>query len=570
MNTSIDKLLKSLTLEEKAALVAGADMWKTQEIERAGVPSITMFDGTNGVRKPGSTQEMGLFSENMPATCYPTGVALGSTWNTELIEEVGEALGRESLALDTQILLGPGVNMKRSPLGGRNFEYYSEDPVLTGELGAAMVNGLQRMGVGASVKHFAGNNQETEKMVSNSVVDERTLREIYLTAFEIIVKKANPWTVMTSYNLLNGTYTSEHDFLLRQVLREEWGYDGVVMSDWTAVHDRLKSLRAGLDLEMPGPAKYNAVKLVSAVRSGELDESVLDASVRRMLELVAKVTAAAGSKEARQPWDVDAHHELARRAAAESIVLLKNENGILPLAAGKLRLLAVIGQKAKKPRYQGGGSARVTPTRLDIPYDEIAAMAGGEDHLAYAEGYRNDNEPDDALIKESVRLASQAEAAVLFVGQPEGTESEGYDSKTIDLPPAQVKLIQEVAAAQPNCIVILCNGTAVAMQEWIGGVPAVLEMWLSGQGSGRAVADILFGRVNPSGKLSETFPVKLSDTPSYLTFGDGNQQAVYSEGIFTGYRYYAKRSLSRCSRSATAYPTRRLSTAACAPALPAG
>lgn len=294
MNTSIDKLLKSLTLEEKAALVAGADMWKTQEIERAGVPSITMFDGTNGVRKPGSTQEMGLFSENMPATCYPTGVALGSTWNTELIEEVGEALGRESLALDTQILLGPGVNMKRSPLGGRNFEYYSEDPVLTGELGAAMVNGLQRMGVGASVKHFAGNNQETEKMVSNSVVDERTLREIYLTAFEIIVKKANPWTVMTSYNLLNGTYTSEHDFLLRQVLREEWGYDGVVMSDWTAVHDRLKSLRAGLDLEMPGPAKYNAVKLVSAVQSGELDESVLDASVRRMLELVAKVTAAAG------------------------------------------------------------------------------------------------------------------------------------------------------------------------------------------------------------------------------------------------------------------------------------
>lgn len=543
MNTSIDKLLKSLTLEEKAALVAGADMWKTQEIERAGVPSITMFDGTNGVRKPGSTQEMGLFSENMPATCYPTGVALGSTWNTELIEEVGEALGRESLTLDTQILLGPGVNMKRSPLGGRNFEYYSEDPVLTGELGAAMVNGLQRMGVGASVKHFAGNNQETEKMVSNSVVDERTLREIYLTAFEIIVKKANPWTVMTSYNLLNGTYTSEHDFLLRQVLREEWGYDGVVMSDWTAVHDRLKSLRAGLDLEMPGPAKYNAVKLVSAVKSGELDESVLDASVRRMLELVAKVTAAAGSKEARQPWDVDAHHELARRAAAESIVLLKNENGILPLAAGKLRRLAVIGQKAKKPRYQGGGSARVTPTRLDIPYDEIAAMVGGEDHLAYAEGYRNDNEPDDALIEESVRLASQAEAAVLFVGQPEGTESEGYDSKTIDLPPAQAKLIQEVAAAQPNCIVILCNGTAVAMQEWIGGVPVVLEMWLSGQGSGRAVADILFGRVNPSGKLSETFPVKLSDTPSYLTFGDGNQQAVYSEGIFTGYRYYDKKEL---------------------------
>lgn len=541
MSNVVKDLLSSLTLEEKASLVAGADMWKTRGIPRAGIPSIAMFDGTNGVRKPGSTSEMGLFTENMPATSFPTGVALGATWNAELLHEVGAALGRESLALDTQILLGPGVNMKRSPLGGRNFEYYSEDPVLSGELGAAMVKGLQSMGVGASVKHFACNNQETEKMISNSVVDERTLREIYLTAFEIIVKKADPWTVMSSYNLLNGTYTSEHEHLLKDILRGEWHYDGVVMSDWTAVHDRLKSIRAGLDLEMPGPASYNASRLAEAVRSGELEEEILNDSVRRILTLIEKTTAAA--KTADRAWDVEAHHALARKAAAESIVMLKNENGTLPIRADELKSLAVIGQKAKKPRFQGGGSARVTPTMLDIPYDEIETIVDGRAAVAFAEGYRNDNMPDEALIEESVRIAKTSDMAVIFAGQPEGTESEGYDSNTIDLPPAQVELIQAVSAVQPRCVVVLCNGTALAMKEWIDSVPAVVELWLSGQGSGAAIAGVLFGRVNPSGKLSETFPVKLSDNPSYLTFGDGNHQAVYSEGIFTGYRYYDKKEL---------------------------
>ncbi|MDR9853473.1 glycoside hydrolase family 3 C-terminal domain-containing protein [Paenibacillus sp. VCA1] len=541
MSNVVNDLLSSLTLEEKASLVAGADMWKTRDIPRAGIPSIAMFDGTNGVRKPASTNEMGLFTENIPATSFPTGVALGSSWNAELLYEVGAALGRESLALDTQILLGPGVNMKRSPLGGRNFEYYSEDPVLSGELGAAMVKGLQSMGVGASVKHFACNNQETEKMISNSVVDERTLREIYLTAFEIIVKKADPWTVMCSYNQLNGTYTSEHEHLLKDILRDEWHYDGVVMSDWTAVYDRLKALRAGLDLEMPGPASYNAAKLAAAVRSGELEEETLNASVRRILTLVEKTTAAAKSAEG--TWDVEAHHALARKAAAESIVLLKNENGTLPIGMNETKSIAVIGQKAKKPRFQGGGSARVTPTKLDIPYDEMEIITNGKTSLSFAEGYRNDNVPDEALIEESVRIAKSSDLAVIFAGQPEGTESEGYDSNAIDLPPAQVELIKAVSAVQPRCVVVLCNGTALAMKEWIDRVPAVVELWLSGQGSGAAIAGVLFGHVNPSGKLSETFPVKLSDNPSYLTFGDGNHQAVYSEGIFTGYRYYDKKEL---------------------------
>ncbi|MWV46503.1 glycosyl hydrolase [Paenibacillus sp. HJL G12] len=540
MSNAIANLLSSLTLEEKASLVAGADMWKTQEITRAGIPAIHMFDGTNGIRKPESTQEMGLFADNIPATCFPTGVALGSTWNVDLLHEIGIALGHESRSLDTQILLGPGVNMKRSPLGGRNFEYYSEDPILTGELGAAMVNGLQSTGVGASVKHFAGNNQETEKMISNSVVDERTLREIYLRAFEIIVKKANPWTMMCSYNQLNGTYTSEHEHLLKDILRDEWNYDGVLMSDWTAVYDRLKGIGVGLDLEMPGPAQYNAVRLVEAVRSGELDIEVLNESVRRILILIDRTTSASPADHG---WNVEEHHALARRAAAESIVLLKNEKKILPLRVEHLKSLAIIGRKAKNPRYQGGGSARVTPTMLDVPLDEIAKVIDGRAELKFAEGYHDDNRVDDALIQESVRIAQESDQAVIFVGQPEGTESEGYDSDHIHLPPAQTKLIQAVSAVQPRCIVVLCNGTALTMQEWIGQVPAVIELWLAGQGSGSAIAKALFGLANPSGKLSETFPVKLSDNPSYLTFGDGNHQAVYSEGIFTGYRYYDKKEI---------------------------
>jgi len=542
MTATVDQRVSQMTLEEKAALVAGADMWKTASLNRLGIDSIYMYDGTNGIRKTQATNEIGIFSgDNIPATCYPTGSTLGASWNIELLREIGVALGIEGNHLDIDLLLGPGINMKRSPLGGRNFEYYSEDPCLSGELGAAFVNGLQSEGVGASLKHFACNNQETEKMAMSSEVDERTLREIYLNAFERVVKKANPWTIMCSYNLLNGQYTSENEHLQKEILREEWGYEGVVMSDWTAVHNRIRALKVGLDLEMPGPAHYNKTLLIQAVESGEMTEETLNASIRRMLVLHDKVKA---RKQSAKPYDWEAHHALAYRAAVESIVLLKNERHTLPLRSESLDSVAVIGQLAQAPRYQGGGSARVNPTKLDIPYAEIVRVAGNGVSVAYAPGYRNDDCEDEALIAESVALAAKADAAVLFVGKPEGAESEGFDLKDIDLPSQQVKLIQAVAAVQPNCIVVLSNGSAVAVASWIGSVPAVVDMWLAGQAGGSAIADILFGLRNPSGKLSETFPVKLSDNPSFLSFGGEGGKAVYSEGLFTGYRYYDKKELA--------------------------
>ncbi|WP_336785053.1 beta-glucosidase family protein [Paenibacillus sp. MMO-177] len=538
MKTSAE-LLSLLTLEEKASLVAGSNMWMTKGIERLGIPAIHMYDGTNGIRKTNSDEEMGVTGQNIPATCYPTGSAIGSSWSTELLHEVGVALGKEGRSMGVELLLGPGINMKRTPLGGRNFEYYSEDPCLSGELGASFINGLQSEGVGASVKHFACNNQEFEKMVTSSEVDERTLREIYLSAFERIVKKAKPWTLMCSYNLLNGSYASENEHLLHDILRREWGYDGVVISDWTAVNDRLRGLKAGLDLEMPGPADYNAKAIVEAVKKGTLDEAVLDSSVRRILDLVAKTTA--GSEQAAEAAD---YHELARKAAAESIVLLKNDNGILPLDRETLGSVAVIGRFAKQPRIQGAGSANVTPTRVDIPFDELESLAGSSVKLSYAEGYPQEDIVDDRLIAESVAIAAASEAAILFVGQPEFAESEMHDLKGIELPAHQVKLIQAVAAVQPRCIVVTSSGSALAMRAWVQQVPGVIHSWLGGQGSGKAIADILLGAANPSGKLSETFPVKLSDNPSHMRIRGENGKLHYREGLFIGYRYYDKKELA--------------------------
>ncbi|GIP60819.1 beta-glucosidase family protein [Paenibacillus woosongensis] len=534
------ELLAAMTLEEKAAICAGLNMWMTKGFEQHGIPALQMYDGTNGIRKTNSNEEMGITGENIPATCYPTGSAIGSSWNTELLHELGVALGIEGRDMEVDLLLGPGINMKRTPLGGRNFEYYSEDPVLSGELGAAFVNGLQSQGVGASLKHFAGNNQEFEKIVTSSEIDERTLREIYLAAFERIVKKANPWTVMCSYNLLNGSYTSENEHLLHDILREEWGYDGVVISDWTAVNDRIRGLAAGLDLEMPGPAYYNTKAIVKAVEEGKLDEAVVDQSAGRIIELVRKV------KEANiesAPANVD-YHELARRAAAESIVLLKNDNGILPLDSKKLSKMAVIGTFAKHPRIQGAGSARVTPTRVDIPFDELKNIAGDQVDLVYADGYPQDDRIDEQMIQESAALAASADVAVLFVGQPEYVESEMHDLETIELPVHQQKLIKAVTEVQPRCIVVTSSGSALAMNSWVQYVPGVLHSWLTGQGSGKAIADILFGRVNPSGKLSETFPVKLSDNPAHMRIRGENGKLYYREGLYIGYRYYDRKELA--------------------------
>lgn len=540
MNKSPDELLKELTLTEKASLCAGLNMWMTKGIERLNIPPVHMYDGTNGIRKTNSNEEMGITTENVPATCYPTGSAIGSSWNTALLHEVGVALGRESKTMEVELLLGPGVNMKRTPLGGRNFEYYSEDPCLTGELGAAFINGIQSEGVGASVKHFAGNNQEFEKMVTSSEIDERTLREIYLSAFERIIKKSDPWTVMCSYNLLNGTYTSENEHLLNDILREEWGYDGVVLSDWTAVNDRIRGLKAGLDLEMPGPAHYNAKAIVEAIQEGKLTEAQLDRSVGRILKLVERVT---GNKAADREANAD-YHALARKAAAESIVLLKNDNAILPLRPETASSIAVIGRFAKKPRIQGAGSAKVTPTRVDIPLDEIKELAGTLATVNYTAGYPEDDSVNEELIKESVTLARNADVAVLFVGQPEYAESEMHDLKDIELPEHQVKLIQAVAAVQPKCIVVTSSGSALVMRPWVQHVPGVIHSWLSGQGMGRAIAEVLFGYTNPSGKLSETFPVKLSDNPSHMRIRGENGKLYYREGLFVGYRYYDRKELA--------------------------
>ncbi|WP_239004828.1 glycoside hydrolase family 3 protein [Paenibacillus tepidiphilus] len=537
MNKSVNELLKELTLHEKAAICAGLNMWMTKGIERLNIPPVHMYDGTNGIRKTNSDEEMGITTENVPATCYPTGSAIGSSWNTELLHEVGVALGRESKAMDVELLLGPGVNMKRTPLGGRNFEYYSEDPCLTGELGAAFINGIQSEGVGASLKHFAGNNQEFEKMVTSSEIDERTLREIYLSAFERIIKKSDPWTVMCSYNLLNGTYASENEHLLNDILREEWGYEGVVLSDWTAVNDRIRGLKAGLDLEMPGPADYNTKAIMEAVKNGTLAEEQLDRSVARILKLVERVT---GNQTADHGEAPD-YHALSRQAAAESIVLLKNENSILPLRQEALSSIAVIGRFAKKPRIQGAGSAKVTPTRVDIPWDEMQELAGASVTLGYAEGYPEDDSVSEALIRESVALAVNSDVAVLFVGQPEYAESEMHDLQGIELPEHQVKLIQAVAAVQPKCIVVTSSGSALVMRPWVQHVPGVIHSWLSGQGMGRAVAEVLFGQANPSGKLSETFPVKLSDNPSHMRIRGENGKLYYREGLFVGYRYYDRK-----------------------------
>ncbi|WP_152396784.1 beta-glucosidase [Paenibacillus guangzhouensis] len=541
MMQSTEKLLERMTLEEKSTFVAGLNMWMTKGYDHHGIPPIHMYDGTNGIRKTSSDEEMGITTENMPATCYPTGSAIGSSWNVELLHEIGVALGVEGREMGVELLLGPGINMKRTPLGGRNFEYYSEDPVLSGELGAAFINGLQSQGVGASVKHFACNNQEYEKMVTSSEVDERTLREIYLAAFERIVKKSKPWTLMCSYNLLNGTYASENEHLLHDILRREWGYDGVVISDWTAVNDRIRGLKAGLDLEMPGPAAYNAKAIVEAVQNGSLEESTLNASVARLLELVRKTTT--NTEAVQEQVSID-YHALARRAAAESIVLLKNDNQILPIQTEQVGSMAVIGRFAKQPRIQGAGSAEVTPTQIDIPWDEMQKIAGGAIEMTYAEGYPQDDRIDEQMIQESVALAAKADLAVLFVGQPAYAESEMHDLEGIDLPAHQVKLIQAVAAVQPRVIVLTSSGTALAMRPWVQHVPAVVHYWLTGQGSGSAIADILFGRVNPSGKLSETFPVKLSDNPSHMRIRGENGKLYYREGLFVGYRYYDRKELA--------------------------
>ncbi len=525
---AIDTIIRQMTLEEKAALCTGESMWTTTPVERLGVPRLTLSDGPHGVRRVPDASAIN--APSLPATCFPTASCMAATWDVDLIQAVGQALGEEAAALGVDVLLGPGVNMKRTPLCGRNFEYYSEDPWLAGTMAVAFITGVQSTGVGTSLKHFAANNQEHQRFSINAMVDERALREIYLPAFEMAVTQARPWTVMCAYNKLNGTYCSEHHELLVDILKHEWGFEGLVVSDWGAVHDRVKALQGGLDLEMPGPQPHRTQAVIEAVRAGALDEAVLDEATRRILAIVFK----AAQFPKGGAFDAAAHHALARRVAGEGMVLLKNA-GVLPLQhPGRI---AIIGRAAKEPHFQGGGSSHINPTQVDIPLEELKKMAG-DARLIYCEGYPATPAFEQALIDEAVRAAQAADVALIFAALPGFKESEGYDRPDLDLTPHQVALIKAVSAVQPRTVVILNNGSAVTMSDWIDGVAAVLEAWMMGQAGGGAIADVLFGVVNPSGKLAETFPLKLADTPAHINFPGEIGAVRYGEGLFIGYRYY--------------------------------
>ena len=526
------ELVQKMTLEEKASLCSGRDFWSTKPIERLGLASMCLTDGPHGVRKAADTN----FTNSAPATCFPTASALACSWDVDLVREVGEALGREAQALDVQILLGPGVNMKRSPLCGRNFEYYSEDPTLAGLLAAAHVRGVQSQGVGACLKHFAANNQELERTTTNSLVDERTLHEIYLRAFEIAVRDASPWTIRSAYNRVNGVFASEHPGLLSDVLKRRWGFAGLVVSDWGAVNDRVASLRAGLHLEMPASQGVNDRLVLEAVQSGALEEARLD---ELLVELVSVTLCALAKRNPKMVCDLDAHHALARRVAAESLVLIQNQN-FLPLDPKRPLRVALIGQFAKTPRYQGAGSSQIRPTRVSSCYASLLELVEGAWQTTFAPGYLPDGSTTDELINDATRNARNADLALVFAGLPDSYESEGFDRKDLALPSGHERLVESVAGAQPNVGVVLMNGSAVSM-PWATRVKAILEAWLGGQAAGEALADAIVGRVNPSGKLSESFPAHLEDTAAFLDFPGREGESRYGERVFIGYRYHDQR-----------------------------
>lgn len=525
-----ERLLAQMTLEEKASLCSGADFWRLKGVPRLGIPSIMVTDGPHGLRKQeGKSDHVGL-NDSAPATCFPTASCTAASWDRSLMERIGAALGEECQAADVAVILGPAINIKRSPLCGRNFEYISEDPYLSGELAAALISGVQSQGVGTSLKHFAANSQETCRMTNDSVVDERTLREIYLAGFETAVKKAQPWTVMSAYNKINGTFASENPWLLTEVLKEQWGHEGLVVTDWGANNDRVAGLKAGQDLEMPASGGYTDRQIVEAVTQGRLDEAVLDRAVSRILDLIDK---AVSHKKAGARFDAAAHHALARQAAGQSAVLLKNEGNLLPLKAGEP--VALIGGFAKTPRYQGAGSSLIHPLQLDSAYNEMQARGLP---MTYAQGYPLDSDqPDEALIAEACRAAAAAQAAVVFAGLPASYESEGFDRSHMDMPAAHNELIRRVCQVQPRTVVVLSGGAPVAM-PWLEQAPAVLNLYLGGEASGSAAVDLLYGDVNPSGKLAETYPLSLEDTPCYGNFAAHGLTSEYREGLFVGYRYY--------------------------------
>ncbi len=528
-----------LAIQEKAALCGGSDMWHTVAIPRLGIGSIMVADGPHGLRVQPNAADHSSARTSLPATCFPTATALASTWNTALIERVGTAIAREAQAQGIAVVLGPGVNIKRSLLCGRNFEYFSEDPHLAGTAATAFVNGVQSQGIGTSLKHFAVNNQETDRMRISAEVHERALREIYLAAFERCVKQAEPWTVMCAYNRVNGIPASQHQWLLTGVLRDEWGFAGLVVSDWGAVHDRVAALAAGLDLEMPPDLERSPAAVVSAVESGRLDEAVLDQAVGRVLELVGRADAAGRS----EPCDFEAHHDLARHAAVEGAVLLKNSS-VLPLAPASGATVAVIGEFARKPRYQGAGSSRVNPTRVENFLDEFTARVGDQVTVRFEAGFRlTGDEIDEDAADQAISAAAGADYIVLLLGLPGRAESEGFDRDHIDLPRNQISLLRRLRAAGPPIIVVLSNGGVVDLASWDADADAILECWLGGQAGASAAAQLLLGQAEPAGRLAETIPRRLADSPAFLSFPGEDGEVHYGEGIFVGYRYYDARSI---------------------------
>ena len=530
---AIRELINQMTLEEKASLCSGADVWHTKAVERLGIPAIMVSDGPHGLRKQEATADHLGLNESISAVCFPAGCASACSWDRNVMRSIGSALGNECQAEDVSVILGPAINIKRSPLCGRNFEYMSEDPYLAGELAAAYIGGVQSQNVGTSVKHFFANNQEHRRMTSSSDMDERTMREIYLAPFEAAIKQSRPWTVMNSYNRVNGEYVGETKKYLTDILRDEWGFDGFVMTDWGAVNERVPALRAGCELEMPSSGGANDKLIVDAVREGKLDEKLVDQACERILNIVFRYT----ENKKQATFDREADHETARRAEAESIVLLKNDEGVLPIKAGTK--LAIIGKYAVSPRYQGGGSSHINSCRVDAALDALKSHCS----VAYAEGFRDDkDETDKAMLAEAVRTAGQADMAVVFAGLPDAFESEGFDRRHMRMPECQNRLIREVCKIQPNTVVVLHNGAPVEM-PWINEVKGLLEAYLGGQAVGLAVADVLMGKVNPSGHLAETFPLRLEDTPCYLTYGGEHDRCQYGEGVFVGYRNYVSRSM---------------------------
>lgn len=525
----LQELIGKMTLEEKASLCSGADFWHTESVERLGIPAMMVSDGPHGLRKQDQEADHLGVNDSIKAVCFPAGCGTAASFNRELITGMGEVLGEECQAEGVGVILGPAVNIKRSPLCGRNFEYYSEDPMVASEMAGALIKGVQSKNVGTSIKHFLANNQETRRMSSSSEVDERTLREIYLAAFEGAVSSQKPWTVMCSYNKINGTYAAEHKEALTDILRGEWGFDGFVVSDWGAVNNRVPDLEAGLDLEMPASGGINDKQIVDAVKEGRLEESVLDRAVVRILNIVYRFEE---TRDKSAVFDRDKDHEYAKKVAEETIVLLKNEDGLLPLS--EKEEIAFIGKYARQPRFQGGGSSHINSHKVTGAWDVVKDWGS----ITFAEGYGDQEDvTDEALIAEAVEKAGKAKAAVIFAGLPDAFESEGFDRSHMGMPNCQNELINRVAAVQPNTIVVLHNGSPVEM-PWADQVKGIVEAYLSGQAVGAAVVDILFGKVNPSAKLPETFPYKLEDNPSYLYYLGEGDKVEYREGVFVGYRYY--------------------------------